>query len=176
MPFATVVTDLTTCHNTWFHPLVDRCFVPTLYCKRSAMKNGLKEEQAWLDTPIALFDLLHDSDIGNAPLEDRWHTKLRWLYMYVEAMQRCRSLCMVCPSGLHSARGWPQNTSFVRDSAWTTSCPLSCLWVSPPLQCKGPVHYLFADFWHALGVVMGTRACKDHSRWGMKEGERAWEP
>ena len=46
MPFATVVTDLTTCHNTWFHPLVDRCFVPTLYCKRSAMRNGLKEEQA----------------------------------------------------------------------------------------------------------------------------------
>ncbi|CAL5225228.1 g8016 [Coccomyxa viridis] len=45
VPFATVVTDLTTCHNTWFHPLVDRCFVPTLYCKRSAMKNGLKEEQ-----------------------------------------------------------------------------------------------------------------------------------
>jgi 1,2-diacylglycerol 3-beta-galactosyltransferase len=23
--FATVVTDLTTCHNTWFHPGVDRC-------------------------------------------------------------------------------------------------------------------------------------------------------
>lgn len=45
VPFATVVTDLTTCHNTWFHPLVDRCFVPTLYCKRSAMRNGLKEEQ-----------------------------------------------------------------------------------------------------------------------------------
>ncbi len=45
MPFATVVTDLTTCHNTWFHPLVDCCFVPTEYCKRSALKNGLKEEQ-----------------------------------------------------------------------------------------------------------------------------------
>ncbi|BDA40481.1 probable monogalactosyldiacylglycerol synthase, chloroplas [Coccomyxa sp. Obi] len=45
VPFATVVTDLTTCHNTWFHPLVDRCFVPTEYCKRSALKNGLKEEQ-----------------------------------------------------------------------------------------------------------------------------------
>lgn len=54
VPFATVVTDLTTCHNTWFHPLVDRCFVPTLYCKRSAMKNGLKEEQARLETPMAL--------------------------------------------------------------------------------------------------------------------------
>lgn len=45
VPFATVVTDLTTCHNTWFHPKVDRCFVPTNYCKRSALKNGLKEEQ-----------------------------------------------------------------------------------------------------------------------------------
>lgn len=45
VPFATVVTDLTTCHNTWFHPLVDRCFVPTEYCKRSALKNGLSEEQ-----------------------------------------------------------------------------------------------------------------------------------
>jgi hypothetical protein len=40
-----VVTDLTTCHNTWFHPLVDRCFVPTEYCRRSALKNGLKDRQ-----------------------------------------------------------------------------------------------------------------------------------
>ena len=45
VPFTTVVTDLTTCHNTWFHPGVDKCFVPTQYCKRSALKNGLKEEQ-----------------------------------------------------------------------------------------------------------------------------------
>ena len=27
--FATVVTDLTTCHNAWFHRGVSRCFVPT---------------------------------------------------------------------------------------------------------------------------------------------------
>ena len=28
-PFATVVTDLTTCHPTWFHPDVTKLFVPT---------------------------------------------------------------------------------------------------------------------------------------------------
>ena len=28
-PFATVVTDLTSCHPTWFHKGVTACFVPT---------------------------------------------------------------------------------------------------------------------------------------------------
>lgn len=28
-PFATVVTDLTSCHPTWFHKAVTTCFVPT---------------------------------------------------------------------------------------------------------------------------------------------------
>lgn len=40
--FATVVTDLTTCHNTWFHPGVDRCFVATEASKRQALGLGLK--------------------------------------------------------------------------------------------------------------------------------------
>ena len=31
--FATVVTDFTTCHNTWFHPGATRCFVPTAFCR-----------------------------------------------------------------------------------------------------------------------------------------------
>ena len=35
-PFATVVTDLTTCHNTWFDPAVDACFVPTEECAARA--------------------------------------------------------------------------------------------------------------------------------------------
>lgn len=43
--FATVVTDFTTCHNTWFHPDVTKCFVPTEFCKSLALKNGLKESQ-----------------------------------------------------------------------------------------------------------------------------------
>ncbi|GAX80944.1 hypothetical protein CEUSTIGMA_g8379.t1 [Chlamydomonas eustigma] len=43
--FATVVTDFTTCHNTWFHPEATRCFVPTEYCKQLAVQNGLKEPQ-----------------------------------------------------------------------------------------------------------------------------------
>lgn len=43
--FATVVTDFTTCHNTWFHPEATRCFVPTEYCKDLARRNGLKEGQ-----------------------------------------------------------------------------------------------------------------------------------
>ena len=40
-PFATVVTDLTTCHNTWFDPAVDACFVPTEECAARARAMGL---------------------------------------------------------------------------------------------------------------------------------------
>ena len=44
-PFATVVTDLTTCHNTWFYRGVDRCFVPTETCRARAFKMGLRPDQ-----------------------------------------------------------------------------------------------------------------------------------
>jgi 1,2-diacylglycerol 3-beta-galactosyltransferase len=40
-PFATVVTDLTTCHNTWFDGRVDACFVPTPECARRAGRMGV---------------------------------------------------------------------------------------------------------------------------------------
>ena len=43
--FATVVTDLSTCHNTWFHPGVDRCFVATPEAKERALQMGLQSEQ-----------------------------------------------------------------------------------------------------------------------------------
>ena len=39
--FATVVTDLTTCHNTWFHKDVDRCFVATEEAKQRALTMGV---------------------------------------------------------------------------------------------------------------------------------------
>jgi 1,2-diacylglycerol 3-beta-galactosyltransferase len=42
VPFATVVTDFTTCHNTWFYPGVDRCFVPTEFAAALARRMGLK--------------------------------------------------------------------------------------------------------------------------------------
>jgi len=41
VPFATVVTDFTTCHNTWFYPGVDRCFVPTDFAADLARRMGL---------------------------------------------------------------------------------------------------------------------------------------
>ncbi|KAI8476237.1 MAG: MGDG synthase-domain-containing protein [Monoraphidium minutum] len=44
-PFATVVTDFTTCHNTWFYPKVTRCFVPTDYCKALALAMGVPESK-----------------------------------------------------------------------------------------------------------------------------------
>ena len=44
-PFATVVTDLTTCHNTWFDPAVDACFVPTEECAARARAMGLAPDQ-----------------------------------------------------------------------------------------------------------------------------------
>jgi hypothetical protein len=33
VPLATVVTDFTTCHNTWFYRKVNKCFVPTEFCR-----------------------------------------------------------------------------------------------------------------------------------------------
>lgn len=44
-PFATVVTDFTTCHNTWFHPGVTRCFVPTDFCRNIALSMGVAVEK-----------------------------------------------------------------------------------------------------------------------------------
>ena len=44
-PFATVVTDLTTCHNTWFDPRVDACFVPTEECAARARRLGVPSER-----------------------------------------------------------------------------------------------------------------------------------
>lgn len=43
--FTTVVTDLTTCHNTWFYNQVDRCYVATEETKKQALSLGLEEEQ-----------------------------------------------------------------------------------------------------------------------------------
>jgi 1,2-diacylglycerol 3-beta-galactosyltransferase len=43
VPFATVVTDFTTCHNTWFYPGVDRCFVPTEFAANLARRMGLSK-------------------------------------------------------------------------------------------------------------------------------------
>lgn len=44
-PFATVVTDLTSCHPTWFHRGVDRCFVPTEEVAALARRVGLTNAQ-----------------------------------------------------------------------------------------------------------------------------------
>jgi len=43
--FATVVTDLTTCHNTWFHKNVDRCFVATEEAKQRALAMGVGQHK-----------------------------------------------------------------------------------------------------------------------------------
>ncbi|KAG2497185.1 hypothetical protein HYH03_004774 [Edaphochlamys debaryana] len=46
--FATVVTDFTTCHNTWFCPGATRVFVPTSYCRDLAVQNDMHPEQVVL--------------------------------------------------------------------------------------------------------------------------------
>ncbi|KAL9376127.1 hypothetical protein Peur_030247 [Populus x canadensis] len=43
--FTTVVTDLSTCHPTWFHKLVTRCYCPSTDVSKKAMKAGLKPSQ-----------------------------------------------------------------------------------------------------------------------------------
>ncbi|XP_043706262.1 probable monogalactosyldiacylglycerol synthase, chloroplastic isoform X2 [Telopea speciosissima] len=43
--FTTVVTDLSTCHPTWFHKLVTRCYCPTIEVSKRALKAGLQPSQ-----------------------------------------------------------------------------------------------------------------------------------
>lgn len=43
--FTTVITDLATCHPTWFHKLVTRCYCPTEEVAKRAMKAGLQQPQ-----------------------------------------------------------------------------------------------------------------------------------
>jgi len=45
IPFTTVITDLTTCHPTWFHKLATLCFCPTSDVEKRALKAGLKPHQ-----------------------------------------------------------------------------------------------------------------------------------
>ena len=58
-PFATVVTDLTTCHNTWFYRGVDRCFVPTETCRKRALRMGLRPDQVCHSTSVLSRALFH---------------------------------------------------------------------------------------------------------------------
>lgn len=43
--FTTVVTDLSTCHPTWFHKLVTRCYCPSNEVAQRATKAGLQPSQ-----------------------------------------------------------------------------------------------------------------------------------
>ncbi|KAM3257658.1 hypothetical protein ACQJBY_049772 [Aegilops geniculata] len=45
IPFTTVITDLSTCHPTWFHKLVTRCYCPSAEVTKRALKAGLKPSQ-----------------------------------------------------------------------------------------------------------------------------------
>ncbi|XP_050213628.1 monogalactosyldiacylglycerol synthase 2, chloroplastic-like [Mercurialis annua] len=43
--FVTVITDLNTCHPTWFHPGVNRCYCPSNEVAKRALVDGLDESQ-----------------------------------------------------------------------------------------------------------------------------------
>ncbi|XP_072990549.1 monogalactosyldiacylglycerol synthase, chloroplastic [Typha latifolia] len=43
--FTTVITDLSTCHPTWFHKLVTRCYCPSTEVAKRASKAGLQPSQ-----------------------------------------------------------------------------------------------------------------------------------
>ncbi|OMO73185.1 ARP2/3 complex, 21kDa subunit (p21-Arc) [Corchorus capsularis] len=43
--FVTVITDLNTCHPTWFHPGVNRCYCPSNEVAKRALYDGLEESQ-----------------------------------------------------------------------------------------------------------------------------------
>ncbi|CAK9153187.1 unnamed protein product [Ilex paraguariensis] len=44
--FVTVITDLNTCHRTWFNPGVNRCYCPSEEVAKRALLDGLEESQA----------------------------------------------------------------------------------------------------------------------------------
>ncbi|XP_071729567.1 monogalactosyldiacylglycerol synthase 2, chloroplastic-like [Rutidosis leptorrhynchoides] len=43
--FVTVITDLNTCHRTWFHPGVKRCYCPSEEVSKRALVDGLEQNQ-----------------------------------------------------------------------------------------------------------------------------------
>ncbi|XP_071724496.1 monogalactosyldiacylglycerol synthase 2, chloroplastic-like [Rutidosis leptorrhynchoides] len=43
--FVTVITDLNTCHRTWFHPGVDRCYCPSEEVAQRALLDDLDKSQ-----------------------------------------------------------------------------------------------------------------------------------
>ncbi|KAG5564327.1 hypothetical protein RHGRI_000508 [Rhododendron griersonianum] len=43
--FVTVITDLNTCHRTWFNPGVNRCYCPSEEVAKRALLDGLEESQ-----------------------------------------------------------------------------------------------------------------------------------
>ncbi|GFQ02768.1 probable monogalactosyldiacylglycerol synthase chloroplastic [Phtheirospermum japonicum] len=43
--FTTVITDLSTCHPTWFHKLVTRCYCPSEEVAKRALRAGLQQPQ-----------------------------------------------------------------------------------------------------------------------------------
>ncbi|KAE8713943.1 putative monogalactosyldiacylglycerol synthase 2 [Hibiscus syriacus] len=43
--FVTVITDLNTCHRTWFHPRVNRCYCPSKEVAKRALYDGLQDSQ-----------------------------------------------------------------------------------------------------------------------------------
>ncbi|XP_059635181.1 monogalactosyldiacylglycerol synthase 2, chloroplastic-like isoform X1 [Cornus florida] len=43
--FVTVITDLNTCHRTWFHPAVNRCYCPSEEVAKRALLDSLEESQ-----------------------------------------------------------------------------------------------------------------------------------
>ncbi|XP_031484480.1 probable monogalactosyldiacylglycerol synthase 3, chloroplastic [Nymphaea colorata] len=43
--FVTVITDLNTCHPTWFHPGVTRCYCPSEEVSKRALLDGLEPSQ-----------------------------------------------------------------------------------------------------------------------------------
>ncbi|KAF2310578.1 hypothetical protein GH714_014739 [Hevea brasiliensis] len=43
--FVTVITDLNTCHPTWFHPGVNRCYCPSKGVAKRAALDGLEDSQ-----------------------------------------------------------------------------------------------------------------------------------
>ncbi|KAG0499164.1 hypothetical protein HPP92_003855 [Vanilla planifolia] len=74
VPFFTVITDLKTCHRTWFHNNVTRCYCPSEEVAKRALLDGLDPSQ------IGVFGLPIRPSFCRAILhKDELREELRWI-------------------------------------------------------------------------------------------------
>lgn len=149
--FATVVTDLTTCHNTWFYPGVDRCYVATEESRHQALRMGLQVgvHLCWC-TCVFLLVWLSDQ-VPNITC------------VFHSACRRINCECTGCPSALLLHASFLPSTACVAPWAWRWTPPQCCLWEG----ARGWARW--RPLWRLWPPLLGRSA-----RWWCAAGMHGW--